>query len=277
MLFTMKTLFISDLDGTLLTKEGKVSAYSSERLNAMLDRGMLFTYATARSADSAKRATEALHITAPVVLYNGGLIYNFHERKVLRAVLFPNDVAEYVLSVLQNYAVNPFVYSAIDRKERVSWIMGAESEGMKRYLSYRSEDKRLFPVSSNDRLLEGQPFYYKCIGPFEQLARVWNILKYDSRMICIFHQETYHQDFWMEISPRAATKANAATFLKEYFNCDRLVCFGDSSNDSDMFDVCEEKYAVMNADDWLKAKSTSVIGYCEEDGVAKWLEANSGF
>ena len=53
----MKTLFISDLDGTLLTKEGKVSAYSSERLNAMLDRGMLFTYATERSADSAKRAT----------------------------------------------------------------------------------------------------------------------------------------------------------------------------------------------------------------------------
>ena len=39
-----------------------------------------------------------------------------------------------------------------------------------------------------------------------------------------------------------------------------------------MFDVCEEKYAVMNADDWLKAKATGVVGYCEEDGVAKFLE-----
>ena len=50
------------------------------------------------------------------------------------------------------------------------------------------------------------------------------------------------------------------------------LCFGDTSNDSDMFDVCDEKYAVMNADSWLKEKATGVIGYCEEDGVAKWLE-----
>ena len=33
----------------------------------------------------------------------------------------------------------------------------------------------------------------------------------------------------------------------------------------------------MNADDWLKQKATGVIGYCEEDGVAKWLERYSGF
>ena len=41
-----------------------------------------------------------------------------------------------------------------------------------------------------------------------------------------------------------------------------------------MFDVCDEKYAVMNADEWLKEKATGVVGYCEEDGVAKWLETN---
>ena len=33
----------------------------------------------------------------------------------------------------------------------------------------------------------------------------------------------------------------------------------------------DEKYAVMNADGWLKEKATGVIGYCEEDGVAKFL------
>ncbi len=273
----MKTLFVSDLDGTLLTQEGSVSAYSCERLNPLLERGMVFTYATARSAVSARRATEKLHITAPVVLYNGGLIYDFHEDKVLRVILCEHDVAAYILNVLLNYNVMPFVYSSIERKERVSWVQGAESEGMKRYLSYRKGDERLSPVSQREELLKGRIFYFKCIGPFDLLARVWNILKYDNRMICIFHQETYHQDFWMEISPREATKANAVTFLKKELQCERLVCFGDSSNDSDMFDVCDEKYAVMNADDWLKAKSTSVIGYSEEDGVAKWLEANSGF
>ena len=84
----------------------------------------------------------------------------------------------------------------------------------------------------------------------------------------------YQNDFWMEISTRGANKAKGVLFLKDYLNCDKVVCFGDTSNDSDMFDVCDEKYAVKNADEWLKEKATGVIGYCEEDGVAKWLEAN---
>lgn len=42
-------------------------------------------------------------------------------------------------------------------------------------------------------------------------------------------------------------------------------------------DVCDEKYAVMNADEWLKRKATGTVGYCEEDGVTKWLAENAVF
>ena len=45
----MKTLYVTDLDGTFLTKEERISSYSLEKVNALVDRGMLFTYATARS------------------------------------------------------------------------------------------------------------------------------------------------------------------------------------------------------------------------------------
>lgn len=272
----MKTLYVTDLDGTLLTKEERVSAYSCEHLNRLIDGGTLLTYATARSLESARRATAGLDIKIPVVLYNGGLIYNFYTGQALRTVLFSNEVAGYILDVLKNYGILPFVYSVSESRERVVWKAGEETNGMKRFLGRRQGDQRLVPAHTVEELLGGSIFYFKCIGPFEQIARVWNVLKYDSRIICIFHQETYQQDFWMEISPREATKANAATFLKHELQCDRLVCFGDSSNDSDMFDVCDEKYAVMNAEDWLKAKATAVIGYCEEDGVAKWLESNAG-
>lgn len=110
--------------------------------------------------------------------------------------------------------------------------------------------------------------------PGEQIGEAWNALKYDPRFVCIYHQEMYQNDFWMEISTRGANKAKGVLFLKDYLNCDKVVCFGDTSNDSDMFDVCDEKYAVMSADEWLKEKATGVVGYCEEDGVAKWLETN---
>lgn len=274
----MKTLFISDLDGTLLTKEERVPAYSVERINRMMDEGLLFTFATARSALSAKLAVEGLHIHAPVVLYNGGLIYNYDTCETLRAVLFGNAEKWYVFSVLKEFGILPIVFGArVKERERVAYLVGRETLGIQRYLVRRAGDARLEPAHSEEELLDGHIFYFKCIGPREQLEQAWNILKYDSRFICIFHQEKYQNDFWMEISPRDATKANGVKFLRWYLGCDRVVCFGDTSNDSDMFDVCDEKYAVMNADEWLKEKATGVIGYCEEDGVAKWLERYSGF
>ena len=272
----MKTLYASDLDGTLLTKEERVSPYSCEKLNRMIENGLLFTFATARSVSSARNAVRGLDVTAPVILYNGGLVYDFNAKRDLHSVLFADDVKEYVLSLLRQYGIMPFVFAASDDRERVLWKSGEESPGMARYLCRRREDPRMEAVGSERELLGGYTFNFKCIGPKQQLEGAWNVLKYDPRVICIFQQETYQNDFWMEISPRDATKANAVLFLMNYLGCDRTVCFGDSSNDSDMFDVCDEKYAVMNADGWLKDKATGVIGYCEEDGVVKWLESRFG-
>lgn len=271
----MNTLFVSDLDGTLLTKEERVSEYSREHLNALLAKGIRFTYATARSVGSAARALQGLNTSLPAVYYNGGLIYDRVTRETLRYNCFEEQLKSYVLSVLKEYGIMPFVYGATEQREFVAWRSGCESFGMKRYLVRRKGDDRLLAASSDEELLGGYVFYFKCIGPKEQIERAWNFLKYDQRIICIFHQEMYQNDFWMEISPREATKAKAVAYLKTLLGCEKLVCFGDTSNDSDMFDVCDEKYAVMNADDWLKEKATGVIGYCEEDGVAKWLDANA--
>ncbi len=275
----MKTLFVTDLDGTLLTKEERVSEYSREKLNRMIERGLMFTYATARSYESAQKAVAGLELNIPVVLYNGGLIYHPKTGQTLHAVLFNDEDKSYIYSVLRAHNIQPFVFGVTsDRsRERVSWISGSESIGMQRYLLRRKDDTRIVSAQNETELLSGSVFYFKCIGPQSTLERAWNDLKLDSRYICIYHQETYQSDFWMEISQREATKANGVKKIKEITGCDRVVCFGDSSNDSDMFDVCDEKYAVMNADEWLKQKSTGIIGYCEEDGVVKWLEKNSGF
>ena len=56
----MKTLYISDLDGTLLNSQGKISNYSIEIINHLIEQGMIFTYATARSLVSATPVTKGL-------------------------------------------------------------------------------------------------------------------------------------------------------------------------------------------------------------------------
>lgn len=56
----MKTLYISDLDGTLLNSQGKISDYSIKTINNLINEGMIFTYATARSLVSASPVTRGL-------------------------------------------------------------------------------------------------------------------------------------------------------------------------------------------------------------------------
>ena len=45
----MSTLYVSDLDGTLLRSNETTSEYTNYVINSLVDKGMIFFYATARS------------------------------------------------------------------------------------------------------------------------------------------------------------------------------------------------------------------------------------
>ena len=68
------TLYVSDLDGTLLGKNEKLSGFTIWALNSLIERGMKFTYATARSEHSAVRVTAGLTKKLPVIVYNGAFL-----------------------------------------------------------------------------------------------------------------------------------------------------------------------------------------------------------
>ncbi len=44
-----KTLYVTDLDGTLLNKQERIHPESIRIINHLIEQGMAFTYATARS------------------------------------------------------------------------------------------------------------------------------------------------------------------------------------------------------------------------------------
>ena len=67
----MNTLYVSDLDGTLLNSDVKISENSKNIINTLIDKGMNFTVATARSLVSASDKIEGLNLKLPVVVYNG--------------------------------------------------------------------------------------------------------------------------------------------------------------------------------------------------------------
>lgn len=268
-----KTLYVTDLDGTLLNRQDRINPESIAIINELVAKGMLFTYATARSLVSASVVTEGLTTDFPVIIYNGAFIIHPSTGEILSEKSFTIEERQRVIEVLDEYDISPLVYSYVDEVERVSWIVSRVNDGMKRYINNRKgTDPRFRPIQTKEELYQGEMFYYTCIGEREELQSAYDLLSKDTRFRCTLQQELYRPEYWFEIMPAKATKAEAIRKLKKLWNCDRVVSFGDAINDIPMFEISDECYAVENAVDELKAIATGIIDSNENDGVAKWLQ-----
>ena len=271
-----KTLYVTDLDGTLLNRQDRISPFSIQVINELVEKGMLFTYATARSLVSASRVTQGLSTNIPVIAYNGAFILQPSTGEILSQEKFTKEACARVRAVLNQHGISPLVYAFINGIESVSWIPQYENDGVRRYLYARPGDKRFRSVTDQDMLYEGDMFYFTCIGEQEDLQPVYDILSKDSRYRCTIQQELYRPEYWCEIMPAAESKANAIRKLKEMWECSRVVSFGDAINDIPMFEISDECYAVENAVEELKAVATGIIQSNDDDGVARWLVHLSG-
>lgn len=266
-----KTLYISDLDGTLLHSNEKISDYSIAVLNRLIKEGMLFTYATARSQITSTKTTEGLTVSLPLILYNGAFMKDIAAGKILLSNFFTPAEAREIDAALKANHVNPMVYALIGTEEKFSYLPKESLyQGLWDFLKNRPGDSRHRPVQAREELLSGETFYFTCIETYEKLAPVYE--KYKERFHCVFGRDIYSGEWWLEILPQKATKAHAVLQLKEYLGCDKLIVFGDGLNDIEMFHAADECYAVENAAPELKEIADDIIGSNNSDGVARWLE-----
>ena len=267
----MRKLYVSDLDGTLLRSDESVSEYTGSVINSLVEQGMIFSYATARSLITAKKATKGIHAKIPLIVYNGTFVVDNTTEEILIANYFDSSVYS-LLDDLFSDGVFPIVYAYIDGKERFSFVPSLCTKGMKAFLDTRRGDVRTNIVTSPSDLKIGSIFYITCIGTPERLRPFYE--KYKETYHCVYHTDIYTKEQWLEIMPAGASKSNAAKQLQAMMQCDRLIVFGDGKNDIDMFQIADERYAVENADASLKACATDVILSNDEDGVARWLASH---
>ena len=267
----MSNLYVSDLDGTLLRSNEVTSEYTNSVINSLVDKGMIFSYATARSLITAKKVTKGIEAKIPLIVYNGAFVIDNTTEKILIANYFDDSVYS-VLEDLFGNGVYPIVYGYINGKEKFSFVPELCTKGMKMFLDSRKGDIRTNEVDSLHKLKEGDIFYITCIDVPEKLKPFYE--KYKDKYHCVYQRDIYTNEQWLEIMPLEASKSNAIKQLQAMLGCEKLIVFGDGKNDIDMFQIADESYAVANAHEELKKHATAVILSNDEDGVAKWLEDN---
>lgn len=266
-----RTLYVTDLDGTLLNSNQTLSEFTVNTINSLVDQGMIFSYATARSNVTAGKVTVGITPDIPVIVYNGAFILNNGTQQKLLSNYFEPCNSRHILNTLTEHNIYPIVYAFINGVEKFSYCKEYITDGMDNFLESRKGDVRENVVELSD-LGNGEMFYFTCIDTADKLLPICNLFKDEFQ--CIYQKDIYSGKQWLEILPKQATKANAIIALKNILACEKVVCFGDGKNDISMFSLADESYAVENADLELKKMATSVIESNNNDGVAKWLINN---
>ena len=272
-----RTLYISDLDGTLLDENAKISDYAKRELIKLINKGMHFTVASARSIFSIKQILGDIPFEFPIISFNGGYIIDYKTEKIFHAANICEEAVEYLENWMKKNEVYPFI-SCLDGEEQLLLYKTITSGGMKWYLDNlnKSLDKRLKKFEEIDDIKYMKKMSYTFMDKEDKIEKIYNefsnILK--NKVNFQKFENSYSPGwFWLTIESKEATKAEGIKKMMEISKVkfDEIIVFGDHLNDYEMFDFADRAYAVSNAEDELKKIASDVIGSNLEDGVIKFL------
>lgn len=266
----MKTLYVTDLDGTLMRDDKTISNESVAILNRLLAQGIFLTYATARSLNSASQITKDISFNLPVIIRNGTVLANPQSKKEIEISLFGEEL-QHIRQALAGSTIPGFATAYFGSDEVKLCLAGRMNEGFQDYLQNHSTDRRIHMVDTEDKLYEGKTSYFTFIAPKNELQPLYERVKHIEGINCIFQQDKYRPEYLLELCPGNATKATAIQKVKKLCGCQKVIVFGDSANDIPMFRIADEAYATKNASNELKEIATEIIESNNADGVAKRL------
>lgn len=268
----MKTLYVSDLDGTLLNSDALLSDYTIEHLNRLIEKGMMFSVATARSR-SAIEKTQDLHLSLPMVQLNGVLIYDPQKQSYIDCTALTYQQACAVMQILRDFNRMSFVYKYEDEGE-IAVEFERFANGIERDFFEARKDKDYKRFEQVERIKitpTEQVIYFTMVDTCERLKPIFDCISRLEGVKPILYSDNYSGLYFLEVFSAKATKAAGVQRLKAFSQADKVVVFGDNLNDLDMFAHADFSVAVSNAVEEVRQKANLVIDSNNEDGVAKYL------
>ena len=276
-----RRIYVSDLDGTLLHDDATLSAYSRKKIIELLDAGVHFTVASARSVVSLWQVLRKMPFRLPVIELNGAFISNFQTGEHLIVNDITKNLTADIYSYILEYNCMPFI-STFNGKEDCLYYQAMPNDGMQWYHDNRriSRDRRLRHVPDLKKTFADHVVAFTVINTRQQLKNLANRMMDDfsDRLQMHFFENPYSPPWhWLTIHDKKACKAYAMRELVKYagLKFEDLTVFGDNLNDINMFKTAPRAIAVQNATEQIKGLATETIGPNTDDSVVKFIIAET--
>ncbi len=252
-----KCFLITDLDGTLLPNNKILSDIDKNAIRKFVQDGGKFTVATGRTLQSTQRYIDELEIEMPVIMYNGSLIYDNNEKKVLYTDELP-AIAENIAVDLLNFMENPG--AEILRLDNIYIICNNEYED--EHTQICKVNPLYMPIAE---VPKGGWFKILFATAPEDITKIEEYVKNKDYPVDFVRSH----DIFFEMLPKGSSKGTA---LKEYLKIMdmqdiKVVAAGDYHNDIEMLVAADCGAATANAQQIVKDKADIVLSRTSDEGA----------
>ena len=269
------TLYVTDLDGTLLNGNSQLSEESAFLLNQAISLGANITVATARTPATVSILLKDVDLKLPAIVMTGAALWDKHYHKYENVQFIEPKTVGKLKKIYCNENLPVFIYTL---KENIIEILhiGELSEIEKNFIEERAQSqfKRFNSFCSESDVsdtLDNVMLFY-AMQPSNDVRRTYNRIKNISEINPVFYHDIFGPETGiLEVFSRTTSKARAIKYLSNKFGFKRIIVFGDNINDLPMMQIATHSIAVGNAIDEVKNAADEVIGTNSENAVANWI------
>ena len=256
---TRIALVVSDVDGTLLTKDKVLTDGAKAAVQKLHDAGIGFTIVSSRPTIGMGFLIEPLSITLPIGAFNGSSIVDSKLRPIEQH-LIPPAVAQRSLDVLNAFGVDIWLFTN-DRW----YTRNRDGE----YVPHEKLAIKADPTIVTDftpHLTEA----CKIVGASSDFARLQRCEAAMKEAVGREATAVRSQNYYLDVTPPGHDKGTfvAAMSKRLGISTDTIATIGDMENDLPMFAKSGISFAMGNAADNIKQHATHVTDSNERDGFA---------
>jgi Cof subfamily protein (haloacid dehalogenase superfamily) len=252
-------LVVSDVDGTLLTKDKTLTDGARAAVRRLHEAGIGFTITSSRPTIGMQFLIEPLAITLPVGAFNGSCIVD-PQLKVIEQHLIPASAAQQSLDLFNEFGVDIWLFTSD------LWLT---RRGDGEYVPHEIRAIRADPTIVSDfaPYLSGA---CKIVGSSADAALLQRCEVAMQRALGADATAVRSQSYYLDVTPPGCDKGTfvQAIAKRRGISTDAVATIGDMQNDLAMFRNSGVSIAMGNATDDVKKAATHVTASNENEGFA---------
>lgn len=275
----MSQLFISDLDGTLLNPDSRISDFTAQTISRLTDRGALISVATARTPATVDILLRHTRTSIPAIVMTGAALWHRDTRNYTDVHRIDPHTAAIITDTMRRNGIIPFIYTIAPDGIIHTYYNGTHTPTSKeqKFIDQRSHLplKRMHINEPVPPLATDSPVLIFALGDKKRIYDTAETLRDTAQCSVSNYLDIFNTDIaYIEVFAPGVSKAAAVTRLKESTRAHTLTVFGDNLNDLPMMAVADVAVAVGNALPQVREAADVVIDTNATDAVARYIAEN---